>query len=88
VGLCQTVQFGTLMGEATEVAKFESWQEEGLKKPWKVVRLDLFEDVPGFIVAADEESGFCTLNVRKPGTDEFEAKTYSFGLNGLRIVRR
>ena len=52
------------------------------KKRWKLVRTDSCADVPGEIITADEDSGECCLQV------DGEAKTFSFGPRGIRIVGR
>ena len=50
---------------------------------YKIVRLDTMADVPGLILAASRETGLCLLRASPAG----ESKEYSFGPDGLRIVR-
>ncbi len=52
------------------------------KRRWKIVRTDSCADVPGEIVAADEETGECSIHV------DGETKTLNLGLRGLKIVER
>jgi hypothetical protein len=52
------------------------------KRRWKVVRTDDYTDLPGEIVAADEDSGECIL------MDGGQEKTYSRGPGGIRISGR
>jgi len=62
--------------------KFESHQPHDDKLRWKIVRTDDCTDVPGDIVAADEATGDCSVHVGG------ETKALSFGIGGIRIVRR
>ncbi len=62
--------------------KFESFDSVETKRRWKIVRTDDYTDVDGEIIAADEMSGECCLQVGE------EAKTMSFGPRGFRIVGR
>lgn len=52
------------------------------KRRWRIVRRDSLTSVEGDIVAADEDSGECSLTVKG------ETKTFSFGPRGIRIVSR
>lgn len=62
--------------------KIESGDPSEVKVRWKVVRTDDFKDVDGEIVAADEDTGECSMHVGG------ETKTLSFGTGGIRIVAR
>ena len=62
--------------------KLESWHSVEDKRKWKLVRRDNFVDVPGDIIAADEATGECCVQVGG------ETKTLSLGPNGVRIVGR
>jgi hypothetical protein len=62
--------------------KLESWHSAEDKRRWKIVRTDNYTDVPGEIVAADEATGECSLQISG------ETKTISFGPGGIRIVGR
>jgi hypothetical protein len=62
--------------------KLETWHSSAEKALWKIVRLDTYVDVEGDIISADESTGECSLQVGA------EAKTFSFGPNGMRIVGR
>jgi hypothetical protein len=64
----------------------ESWTPVEEKRKWKLVRRDSCTDVPGSIVSANEETGECCLEVATPGGTE--AKTFSFGPDGIRLVGR
>jgi hypothetical protein len=59
--------------------KLESFHSAEDKRKWKIVRLDKHEDVPGEIVAADEETGECKVKI---GGEE---KTLSFPC-GIKII--
>lgn len=62
--------------------RLETWHTSVDKANWKLVRLDDYTDVPGDIVAADEETGECKMHICG------EIKTLSFGPNGIRILNR
>ncbi len=62
--------------------KIETWVSDADKRRWKIVRTDKYEDVPGMIVAADEESGECSMFLGG------ETRAMNFGPCGIRIVRR
>ena len=62
--------------------KLESWHSSEDKRRWKIVRTDTYADVPGEIVAADETTGECSLQLGG------ETKALSFGRGGIRIVGR
>lgn len=62
--------------------KLESYHSAEDKKKWKIVRRDDLTDVTGEIIAADEASGECCIQVAG------ETKTLSFGPDGIRIVGR
>ena len=62
--------------------KLESWHSAEDKRKWKIVRTDSYDDVPGDIVTADEDTGECTLVVAG------ETKSVPFGPSGIKIVRR
>lgn len=62
--------------------KLESWTETSEKARWKIVRTDTYEDVDGVIIAADEDTGECCVQVGG------ETKTLSFGPRGIRIIGR
>ena len=62
--------------------KLESWHLTEAKARWKLVRTDSYADVPGEIIAADEASGECCIQVGG------QTKTLSFGPRGIRIVGR
>jgi hypothetical protein len=66
--------------------KLEGWQTDAVKRRYRIVRTDNYTDVPGEIVAADETTGECCLQVTAYGTTE--TKTLSFGPRGIRIVGR
>jgi hypothetical protein len=66
--------------------KFEEWQSSDIKRKWKVVRTDNCTDVAGEIIAADEDTGECSLQVTANGVSE--KKSMSFGPRGIRIVGR
>ncbi len=67
--------------------QLESWHTAADKARWKIVRTDNYTDVPGEIVAANEATGECCLQVAN-GTGGIEIKTLSFGPRGIRIVGR
>ena len=62
--------------------KLESWHNAEDKRQWKIVRTDNHEDVKGEIVAADETTGECSVQVGR------ETKTFSFGFGGIRLIAR
>jgi hypothetical protein len=62
--------------------KLDSSNSPDDKARWKIVRTDSYVDVPGEIIAADEASGECCIQVGG------ETKTQSFGPHGIRIVGR
>lgn len=62
--------------------KFEAYDSEEKKAPWKIVRLDTFQDISGQIVTADELTGECSV---KNGD---ETKNFSLGERGLSIISR
>ncbi len=62
--------------------KFESYDSVETKRRWKIVRTDTYVDVEGEIIAADEMSGECCLQIGE------EAQSLSFGPRGIRIVGR
>jgi hypothetical protein len=66
--------------------KLESYDPVEKKRRYKIVRTDFGGpnggDVEGEIIAADETSGECCLQVGG------ETKTLSFGPRGIRIVGR
>lgn len=62
--------------------KLESHQSAEIKSVWKLVRTDSYLDIPGDIVAADEESGECSLCVAG------KTKDWTLGPGGFRIVSR
>jgi hypothetical protein len=66
--------------------KLESHESAEDKKRWKIVRLDSCEEVPGEIVAADDEKGECCVERTVEG--EKKTESMSFGPGGMRIVRR
>jgi hypothetical protein len=55
---------------------------EAERRLWRVVRLDTHQELPGLILAADCDTGACTM---KEGD---AAKDYSLGPQGLAIVGR
>lgn len=61
--------------------KLESWHSAEDKARWKIIRLDLFDEMPGEIVSADEETGVCCL------TYNGEKKIHEFGHAGIRIIK-
>jgi len=61
--------------------KLESWHSAEDKQRWKIVRTDDYTDVPGDIVAADEATGECSIQVGG------ETKTLSFGPRGIGRLR-
>ena len=62
--------------------KLESWHSTEDKANWKIVRTDDYGDVDGSILAADEDTGECSLQVNG------ETKTLNFGPGGIRIITR
>jgi hypothetical protein len=62
--------------------KFEECQGADLKRGWKIVRTDDYSDIAGEIIAADEATGECRVQVGG------ETKALSFGQHGIRIVGR
>ena len=52
------------------------------RKLWKVVNLSDCRDVEGEIIAADEDTGKCTVKVGD------ETKEFNFGPGGIRITAR
>ena len=62
--------------------KLESFDSTEDKKRWKIVRTDDYTDVPGEIIAADEDTGECSMVVAG------ETKPMNFGPGGMRIIRR
>ncbi len=62
--------------------KIESHDSAETKARWKLVRRDDFTDVDGKIISADEASGDACMQIGE------EAKTFSFGPGGFRIVTR
>jgi hypothetical protein len=59
-----------------------------IKSRYKVVRLDDHSDVPGEIIAADEATGECKMRDPNAPTAPANEKTFSFGADSIRIVRR
>jgi hypothetical protein len=68
--------------------KLESFQDAAEKNRYKIVRLDDFTDLPGDIIAANDETGECAMAVKTPGNDTPETKSYSFGPKAISIQRR
>jgi hypothetical protein len=62
--------------------KLESWHSADDKRRWKIIRTDTYTDVPGEILAADEATGECCVRIAG------EAKQFSFGPRGIRIIAR
>ena len=62
--------------------KLESHQSSEDKRKWKIVRTDSLTDVEGEIVAADEDSGECCVQIND------ETKSLSFGPSGIKLVGR
>jgi len=62
--------------------KLESHEDAAMKRRWKIVRLDTFTDVPGEIIAADDVTGDCCLQVGG------QPQAMSFGPLAIRIVGR
>ena len=63
--------------------KIDPAMAEAERKRWRVVRLDTCEDVPGEILAADEQTGEVKLKIH-----EGEERSYSFGQQGIRLLPR
>lgn len=71
--------------------KIESFEDVETKRRWKVVRLDLIEDVPGEIISANDETGDCAMQVpvhAADGSMTTQTVTHAFGPCGMRIVWR
>jgi hypothetical protein len=66
--------------------KLESYDSAEDKRRWKIVRTDSYEDVPGEIVAADDETGECCVQITVGG--ETKTESMAFGLGGIRLVGR
>jgi hypothetical protein len=64
--------------------KLDSSDSSEIKRLWKVVRTDSYDDVPGDIIMADEDTGECCLKVSGQDTPI----TLSFGPRGIRLVGR
>jgi hypothetical protein len=62
--------------------KLESWHSAEEKRRWKIVRTDTYTDVAGDIIAADEATGECCIQVGS------ETKTMNFGPGGIRLCGR
>lgn len=57
----------------------ENSEEE--RKRYKIVRLDMVQDVPGFIIRASTHTGLCKLRLSDGSEPE-----YNFGPNCLAII--
>jgi hypothetical protein len=66
--------------------KLESYRSAEDKKLWKIVRTDNYADVPGEIVAADEDTGECDVQRKVDGEEKTEH--LSFGAGGMKLVGR
>lgn len=62
--------------------KLETWHSPEDKGRYKLVRTDSYEEVPGEIVTADEDTGECSVKVGD------ETKKISLGPGGVRIIGR
>ena len=58
------------------------------RRRYKVIRLDNFEQIPGEIISANEETGELSMSVKKVGEDAYDTVTHSLGAGGFRIIRR
>ncbi len=56
---------------------------EDERKRWRVVRLDSCADLPGEVLAADDQTGEVTM--RDHGGEE---TSYSLGRHAIRLIRR
>ncbi len=65
---------------------------EGSEGHWKVVRRDDFTTLPGEIVTADEDTGYCVMTVPGPKDSEGKVTTqtveYTLGPNAIKLVRK
>lgn len=62
--------------------KLESCHDSATKSHWKIVRTDNYADIPGEIVAADENTGECSMQVQG------ETKNMNLGPGGFKIIRK
>jgi hypothetical protein len=67
--------------------KLESFHSSEDKKKWKIVRLDNHTDVPGEIVAADEDTGEYSMSVPNPDGSGVETKTGCCSA-GIALIKR
>jgi hypothetical protein len=66
--------------------KLESYDSAENKRRWKIVRTDSYEDVPGEIVAANDETGdYC---VQRTVEGETKTETMALGPGSIRLVSR
>lgn len=68
--------------------KIESWASTEAKSKWLLVSSENYRAVPGQIIAANCDTGECTVSIRPPGAEADETKTLAFGFSGVRIVKR
>ena len=56
---------------------------EALRRRYRIVRADTFQELPGLILSADADSGVCVMKLANG-----EAKDFSLGAGGLIIAGR
>ncbi len=61
--------------------KLTAGDPKGERRRYKIVRRDTFDDVPGLILSASQETGLCLLALANGTKQEF-----NFGPDGLRIA--
>jgi len=69
---------------------------DGVKRLYRIVRLDTHQELPGEILSADADNGVCVMRERGPDeiaedgtrTPTYRTNDYTLGPDGLAIIRR
>ena len=61
---------------------------EDFRSRHRIVRLDLFTELPGLIICASESTGVVLMQVREKSQTDLGQEEFVLGARGLRIMPR